>query len=114
FSCSGWVSLEAEACKREYDNALPGKAISPKTYVPQHEIHNAAIAGVGLGVAQEGLDGSVLELNAALRVALDRPNAPERWAAGRQVFAVAHDEQYRSMAPAEIVRGLTGDRGLRR
>jgi hypothetical protein len=112
--CSGWVSLDAEACKSEYQNTVPGKDIYPETYQPQHESYHSLQAGVGLGVAQEGLDGSVLELNAALRIALDRPNAGERWAQGRQVFSLAHDEEYKNRVSARVVQGLKGDRGLRR
>ena len=38
-------------------------------------------------LAAAGLDGNVYELNSALVVALDAPNAAERWANGEEVFA---------------------------
>lgn len=111
--CAGWVSLEVDVCKRGYETTEAGAEVFPETYPPQHETYRAVQAGMGLGVAQEGLDGSVLELIAALRVALDRPNASERWAQGRQVFSPAHDEEYKGKVSPDVVQGLKGDRGLR-
>jgi hypothetical protein len=112
--CSGWVSLQADVCKRAYENTAPGVDLTPETYVPHYEIYHSLQAGMGLGVAQEGLDGSVLELIAALRIALDRPNATERWAQGRQVFSQARDDEYASKVSPRVAQGLRGDRGLRR
>jgi hypothetical protein len=112
--CAGWVSLDVDACKKGYETTGARAEVFPETYPPQHETYRAAQAGMGLGVAQEGLDGSVLELIAALRIALDRPNASERWTQGRQVFLPAHDEEYKSKVSPDVLQGLKGDRGLRR
>ncbi len=40
-----------------------------------------------------GRDGALLELVAALRIALDRPNAAARWDARLPVFSLARDTE---------------------
>lgn len=44
-------------------------------------------AGLTTGLDAAGLDGQLYELNSALSVALDAPQAAARWAAGEPVFA---------------------------
>lgn len=54
--------------------------------------HAAAALGGSPGpqaVAEAGLSSPHLELTAALRIALDTPNAAERWLAGEPVFRAA-------------------------
>ena len=41
------------------------------------------------GLEESGVKGDLLELTAALRIALEEPEAPERWLAGQAVFAPA-------------------------
>ena len=43
----------------------------------------------GDGIAEHRLDGARLEMTAAIRIALDTPDAEARWRAGEAVFAAA-------------------------
>jgi hypothetical protein len=45
--------------------------------------------GTRAGLAEAGLKGELLELVAALHIALALPDAEERWLAGAPVFATA-------------------------
>ncbi len=59
---------------------------------PYEDRHEQAVAqGIEVGLARAlksaGLDAKVYELNSALAMALERPDAAERWANGENVFA---------------------------
>ena len=54
-------------------------------------VPSAVLAGLGSAARDAGRDGALLELVAALRIALDHPDAAARWEAGRPVFAPARD-----------------------
>ena len=58
------------------------------------EDNNAVMAGLGWAAKERGLDATPLELIAALRVALERPNAAARWLAKLPVFATARDAEW--------------------
>ena len=45
--------------------------------------------GMRAGLSESGLQGDRVELTAALRIALEVPDAAERWLAGEAVFAPA-------------------------
>ena len=62
----------------------PGHALS-------YELASAVLAGLGRACLDQGLDGHPLELVAALRIALERPNAEERWLARLPVFSQARE-----------------------
>jgi Putative zinc- or iron-chelating domain len=87
--CAGWTSLDAAACDRYF--ADPSGQPSAPAYAIGYELTSAVLAGLAGACADAGLDGSLLELVAALRIALDRPGAAERWAARLPVFAMARD-----------------------
>ena len=62
-------------------------------YVPVYELASAVLAGLGRAALDAGRDGTLLELVAALRIALDRPNAAERWRKGLHPFDPAVDAE---------------------
>ncbi len=89
--CGGWASLDLDACaRRQGDPSAP----VPPVFVAGYEAANAVLAGLGKACFDAGLDGTPLELVAALRVALERPNAAERFLAKRPIFAPAHDAEW--------------------
>jgi Fe-S-cluster containining protein len=90
--CGGWNSTDAAACERDHQaGAMPPTA---PIYAPQYELANAVLAGLGKACFDIGLDGLPLELIAALRIALERPNAAERWRRRLPVFSQARDEEW--------------------
>lgn len=89
--CAGWTSLDAGACERHFTAESEGA--SAPTYGLGYEITGAILAGLVQACADAGLDGTLLELVAALRIALARPNAAERWRRRLPVFALARDAE---------------------
>ena len=59
------------------------------TYAPQRQLCTFVLDGLRAGLAEAGLAHELLELAAALRVALSVPDAAERWLEGEPVFAPA-------------------------
>lgn len=103
--CAGWNSLDVGACER-YFEAPAGEPVPPvpPLHAPAYEVTSAVLAGLGKGCFDEGLDGSLLELIAALRIALERPNAKERWQRRLPVFSLARD-----IEPSASPRDGAGD-----
>jgi hypothetical protein len=89
--CRGWTSLDASACERHF--ADPDGAPVAPAYATGYELATAVLAGLSLAARDAGRDGALLELTAALRIALERPDAKERWLGGRPVFAGARDTE---------------------
>jgi hypothetical protein len=87
--CRGWSSLDAAACERHF--ADPDRAPAAPGYRIAYELASAVLAGLGAASIDAGRDGALLELVAALRIALEHPDAAGRWDAGRPVFAPARD-----------------------
>ena len=87
--CRGWTSLDAEACARHF--ADPEGVPVPAPHAPAYELASAVLAGLGRAALDAGLDGGLLELVAALSIALSRPNAGERWEARLPVFSQARE-----------------------
>ncbi len=85
-ACRGQNSLDARLCERR----LAGERDVPESLdEATHLAHAHVGAALGAALVREGLDGHPLELVAALRIALDRENAGDRWASGMPVFAQA-------------------------
>ncbi len=89
--CRGWTSLDRAGCERHF--ADPDAAPVPPSHRVAYELASAVLAGLGAAVRASGRDGALLELTAALRIALEHPAAAARWDAGRPVFAPAHDAE---------------------
>jgi hypothetical protein len=85
-TCRGFNSSDARACERSVkERAAP----EPPVYAPQHRLAVFALDGMRAGLEEAGLKAELLDLTAALRVALEVPDAVERWLRGEPVFAAA-------------------------
>ena len=87
-ACRGWTSPDAAACERSLrDEAEPPPA-------DLQLARECGAIGVGLidALREIGLSAGLVELNAALSIALGEPHALERWHAGEAVFDHALDD----------------------
>jgi Fe-S-cluster containining protein len=75
--CVTYYSCDAGACERKD---------TPPLFMPPLILGDGIQAGVRKGLEQAGLSGGRYELCAALRIALDVPDAAERYLAGEPVF----------------------------
>jgi Fe-S-cluster containining protein len=85
-TCRGYNSSDARRCERSLD---PGSEVEVPVYLPQQRMHTFVLDGLRAGLDESKLDGAALELTAALRVALETPDAEARWLAGERIFAPA-------------------------
>jgi Fe-S-cluster containining protein len=85
-TCRGFNSSNARKCERFLE--LGNKGTVP-SYAPQVRLSTFALDGMRAGLSEAGLKGDLLELTAALGIALEVSNAFERWLAGEPVFAAA-------------------------
>ncbi|MRG98340.1 YkgJ family cysteine cluster protein [Polyangium spumosum] len=90
--CRSWTSYDAGACER-YWEAPAGKPTPPQWPIG-YELAQAVLAGLGKACFDAGRDGTPLELIAALRIALERPTAGERWHKRLPVFSGAKDAEW--------------------
>jgi Fe-S-cluster containining protein len=83
--CAGYNSYDASLCER----GVKGE----KVEIPWHGIRVASYLktadGIRAGLGQEGFSGATLELTAALRIALENPDAAERYFKREPVFEAA-------------------------
>jgi hypothetical protein len=96
--CRGANSYDVDVCAA----GLEGRAGAPplRFWAPQTQIAEALRAGISNAAGANGLDGTLFELTAALRVLLARPKAGDEWGQGRRDALVsARDEEF-----AKIVR----------
>jgi Fe-S-cluster containining protein len=85
-TCRGYNSSDAYRCERSYKSRSP---VEVPRYAPQQAVATFTLDGLRAGLAEAGLKADLLELTAALRMALELPDAAERWLAGEPVFAAA-------------------------
>lgn len=85
-TCRGFNSADARACERALQT---GSAADIPAFTPQRRICTFVLDGMRAGVEEVRLDGELLELTAALDIALTVPNAAERWLAGEAIFGPA-------------------------
>jgi hypothetical protein len=85
-TCRGYNSSDASQCER---SVKARERVEVPSYAPQHRLAVFVLDGLRAGLAEAGLNGDLLELTAALRIALDLPDAAERWLAAEPVFAPA-------------------------
>src|SRR5262249_8808448 len=85
-TCRGFNSSDAHQCERFLQ--APRKVVVP-IYVPQLRLTTFVLDGLRAGLSESGLKDDLLPLAPALRIALDRPDAAERWLAGEAVFSAA-------------------------
>ena len=84
--CRGFNSSDASACERF---AIAPGSKAPPVYAPQLRMTAFALAGTNAGLAEAQLKAERVELTAALRIALEVPDALETFLAGAPAFAAA-------------------------
>jgi Fe-S-cluster containining protein len=84
--CGGFNSSDAAECERFVQSA--GQTTVP-LYAPQLRLSAFVLDGMLAGLSDSGLWGQRVELTAALRIALEVPDAVEKFLAGEPVFAAA-------------------------
>jgi hypothetical protein len=85
-TCRGFNSADASACERAMQT---GNAAGVPAYVPQRRLCTFVLDGMRAGLEEARLASQLLELTAALDIALTLPAVAERWLAGEAVFASA-------------------------
>jgi Fe-S-cluster containining protein len=85
-TCRGFNSVSARACEQ---SLKPGNRTVIPSYAPQQRLYTFVLDGLRAGLEESRLDGELLELTAALRIALTVSDAAERWLAGEPLFAPA-------------------------
>jgi len=89
--CRGATSLDVGQCERGFDM---GMDVEIPFYKPQYQVADVLRAAVSNVAFQHKLDGRILELIAALRIALDEPSAGKRWAQRLPAFKAARDAEF--------------------
>jgi Fe-S-cluster containining protein len=84
--CGGFNSSDAAECERFVRSS--GQTPIP-LYAPQLRLTAFVLDGMTAGLSESGLTGERVELTAALRIALEVPDAIEKFLAGEPVFAAA-------------------------
>jgi Fe-S-cluster containining protein len=85
-TCRGFNSYDARQCERSLET---GNSAGVPSYAPQRRLCTFVLDGLRAGLEESRLDGELLELTAALDIALTTPDAAARWLAGEAVFAAA-------------------------
>jgi Fe-S-cluster containining protein len=85
-TCRGYNSSDARQCERSLE---PDSRVEPPVYWPQQRLNTFVLDGLRAGLEENRLDSGLLELTAALRIALETPDVLERWLAGEGVFKPA-------------------------
>jgi hypothetical protein len=85
-TCRGYNSSDAQCCERALD---PFSGALVPIYWPQQRLATFVLDGLRAGLVESRLDGELLELTAALHIALETPDGLERWLAGERIFAPA-------------------------
>jgi Fe-S-cluster containining protein len=85
-TCRGFNSSDARACEHSVTKRTK---VEVPVYAPQHRLTAFVLDGLRAGLEEAGLKAELLELTAALRIALTVPDAVERFLRGERVFAPA-------------------------
>jgi hypothetical protein len=99
-TCAGWNAVDVNECKAGWLNPEVSDKITSN--IVQIEAFQAMRLGMDLGSGELGLEHDTLELTTALRIALDTPDAIERWLRGERLFAAAHWDDRQHQPDDEI------------
>jgi hypothetical protein len=86
YMCMGCNSMDVNPCREFFEGDY---RVTAPSFQPQDDAARGVQAGLMGGLSDSGYRPELLELTAALRIALEIPDAGERWAAGEPVFAPA-------------------------
>lgn len=82
-ACRGFTSTSVEMCRRGFE----GEAVQVNTPMVWTSLRGAHKQALWAALAAENLPAEYYELHHALRIALEVPDAENRWLAGEDVFA---------------------------
>jgi Fe-S-cluster containining protein len=85
-TCRGYNSSNAGRCEQVVKSH---QAVEVPIYGLQQRLGTMVLDGMRAGLTESQLNGELLELTAALRIALTVPDAFDQWLAGKPVFAAA-------------------------
>jgi Fe-S-cluster containining protein len=85
-ACSSWSSTSAQRCEESWRSHWAQTITANQM---QHWLYGGVMLGLREGLDAHGLASEQLDLATALRIALDMPDAAERWLAGEAIFAPA-------------------------
>jgi Fe-S-cluster containining protein len=85
-TCRGFNSADAKRCERAHRT---GDWSAVPVFAPQQRLATFALDGLRAALQGAGLSGELLDLAAALEIALGDDGAEARWLAGEHVFAKA-------------------------
>jgi Fe-S-cluster containining protein len=85
-TCRGFNSSDPQACQAAVTDS---KRTEVPVYAPQLRLTSMVLDGMRAGLKEAGLESELLELTAALHIALTVPDAVTDWLKGEPVFASA-------------------------
>jgi len=85
--CRGWNSVNVEDCIEKHEN--PESGVRERALGPQVAIGDFVRQGLEEGLADHKTNGEICELAYGLGIALDNPDAGDRFLAGEDLFAEA-------------------------
>lgn len=90
--CRGYNSYNWATCAQDLKHSRSWRLIPHDE--AEKDIYSDVLDGLVTGLKEEGLPSETLELIAALHIALNNPDAGERWLAGDSIFepSIAHEE----------------------
>jgi hypothetical protein len=87
FICRGWNSIDVEPCIRKREH--PEEEVREQGLAPQFAVADYIRQGLSEGLEAQGANSDLCELAYGLEIALDHPDAAERYLAGEDLFAPA-------------------------
>lgn len=84
--CRGYVSMDVESCRNTFNNYADWDV---PVFLPQYSIYKHVQAGLIFAWQAVDIRVELLELTAALHIALQSPNFVQRWLGGEDVFEAA-------------------------
>jgi Fe-S-cluster containining protein len=85
-TCRGFNSSDARQCERWVKKR---ERVEVPIYEAQHRLATFVLDGLRAGLSESSLSDDLLELTAALRIALTLPKAFDHWLVGEPIFAPA-------------------------
>ncbi|MBX3001332.1 MAG: hypothetical protein KF893_22615, partial [Caldilineaceae bacterium] len=89
-TCRGYTSNDAGRCRSKVE--APDQPVHIEADPIRYFFAQGVLNGIDDGLATHGLEGGLVELIAALRIALDDPNPLKCWLKGERLFAGAQVE----------------------
>jgi hypothetical protein len=96
-ACRGWVSASLDSCKRAYS----GESIDIPRPEMWRNIRSAHVFAMEAALAATNHPLHHYAFAHALRIALENPDAEERWLNGENVFATVEPDSFEKRTPLE-------------